>query len=94
MSIPAPGYSLIIVGNCLHLGGGLYCKALLSIGIISATCHKDVFYHSCPFLIPTYLEEGMTQSKEQHIQNGDRDAKLLLFLVNLWIQVVLFSKSG
>jgi hypothetical protein len=50
-------------------------------------CHKDIIGHSCPSMIPRWLQEGMAQSKGQQVQNGDRDAKRLLFLVNSQAQV-------
>jgi hypothetical protein len=52
MITPVLGYSLIIIGNCSHLGGaGLSCKAPLFFRGSSVLCHKLVIHHSYPFLI-------------------------------------------
>jgi hypothetical protein len=51
MITPASGCSLIIIGNCPHLGVGLSCKPLpfLSLGVVSVPCCKDVINQFCPF---------------------------------------------
>jgi hypothetical protein len=75
MIAPAPGCTLIVMGNCPHLEDSparLHC----SLGEVSVPCHKDVIHHSCPSLIPRWLQERMAQSKGQRIQNGGRKAKL------------------
>jgi hypothetical protein len=35
-------------------------------------------------MIPRRLQQRMAQSKGQQVQNGDKDAKHLLFIVNSW----------
>jgi hypothetical protein len=55
--------------------------------MVSVPCHKNVIDHSCPSLIPRWLQERMAQNKGQKVQNGVGDAKNFLFLVNSWAQV-------
>jgi hypothetical protein len=78
MIAPVSGCNLIIIGNCLHLEGICPARLCCSSWEVSVPCHKDVIDHSCPSLIPRWLQERMAQSKGQQVQNGERDAKLLL----------------
>jgi hypothetical protein len=54
-----------------------------SSGKLSVPCHKDLSVLSFLKLQSDYKENGLEQRK---IQNGGRDAKLFLFLVNSWAQ--------
>jgi hypothetical protein len=70
-------FTTIIWRSCLSLGG-----------VVSVPCHKDVIDHSFSSLIPVWLQERMTQSKRQQVQNGDRGFKLFFsFKLISWAQV-------
>jgi hypothetical protein len=64
---------------------------------VSVPCHEDVTQHSCPFLIPRWLQERMAQSKGQQMQNRDRGVKAFLLFgefVDSSKGSVLFCKSS
>jgi hypothetical protein len=47
-------------------------------------CHKDIISFVLFGIQVNYKDNGLQQ---RQIQNGDKDGKLFLFLVNLWAQV-------
>jgi hypothetical protein len=65
MITSTPRHSLIIIGNCPYVGGGGhgFCPARLhcSLEVVVVPCHKHVVNHSCPSLIPRWLQESKGQ---------------------------------
>jgi hypothetical protein len=87
MTTPAPGCSLIIIGNCPHLErvvcpGRLCC----SLRVVSFSCHKDVIDHSCPVAKVAAGQNGSEQSTAG-TKWRQRYQAFLLFQVNSWVQV-------
>jgi hypothetical protein len=79
-----PMSSLIIIGNCPHFGVGLSLKALLvlSLGVVSVSCHKDVLF---------FLESQVTVGQRFRVKETDARWRqggqaFILLLDNLWTQ--------
>jgi hypothetical protein len=83
-----PGCSLIIIGNCPRLGGGLSQEALLflSLGIVLVLCHKNVTNPSCPSWNPKVTTGQRDLAKEMGTKWKQGCQAFLLYLVNLWAQ--------
>jgi hypothetical protein len=59
-------------------------KEGLLLSVVLVHCHKDVIDHSCPSLIPRWLQERLAQSKDR-FKMEERCHAFLLFLVNSWV---------
>jgi hypothetical protein len=85
----APGTSTINIRNCPYLGGGPSCEALLilSLGIISISCYKDVTDQPCSSWNPGDCRGERLRVKETDAKWRQSHQAFPLLLVNLPVQV-------
>jgi hypothetical protein len=67
-------FSVLVQGEVPELLSG---EGVL-LGVVSVPCHGEVMNHSCPSLIPRWLQGDCREngSEQRQIQNGGRDAML------------------